>query len=76
MMVATVRLSTELEETLNSIAKRFHKKKSDIIREAITFYAQNLEKTKKTRLQKAIDKTYEADFTEYKDMEESLDDAL
>ena len=75
-MVATVRLNSELEETLNSIAKRFHKKKSDIIREAITFYADNLEKTKKTRLQKAIDKTYKADLAEYKDMEESLDDAL
>ena len=67
-MVATVRLNSELEETLNSIAKRFHKKKSDIIREAITFYAKNLEKTKETRLQKAIEKTYKEDFKEYEEM--------
>jgi predicted DNA-binding protein len=75
-MVATVRLNSELEETLNSIAKRFHKKKSDVIREAITFYAKNLEKTKKTRLQKAVEKTYKEDFKEYEDMQESLDDSL
>jgi len=67
-MVATVRLNSELEETLNSIAKRCHKKKSDIIREAITFYAKNLEKTKETRLQKAIEKTYKEDFKEYEEM--------
>ena len=75
-MVATVRLNRELEETLNSIAKRYHKKKSDVIREAITFYAKNLEKNKKTRLQKAIEKTYEEDYKEYAEMQESLDDSL
>ncbi len=75
-MVATVRLNDELEEILNSISKRFHKKKSDVIREAITFYAKNLEKTKKTRLQKAVEKTYKEDFKEYKKMEDTLDDSL
>ena len=49
-MVATVRLNSELEDTLNHIAKKLHKKKSDIIRDAISFYAKSLEDSKKTRL--------------------------
>ena len=75
-MVATVRLSSELEETLNDISQKLHKKKSDIIRDAISFYAKNLEETKKTRLQKAIDKSSKSDFNEYLDMEDSLNDGL
>jgi predicted DNA-binding protein len=75
-MIATVRLNSELEEILNSVSTKFHKKKSDVIREAIKYYAQNLEKNQKTRLQKAMDKTMKSDFKEYKDIEESLDDHL
>lgn len=75
-MVATVRLSTELEETLNNISQKMHKKKSDIIRDAISFYAQSLEDSKKARLQEAIDKTQDMDYNEYKSMEESLNDGL
>ncbi len=75
-MVATVRLDRELEEILNSISKKFHKKKSDVIREAISFYAKSLEKNQKTRLQKAMQKTSICDFEEYKDLESSLDDNL
>jgi len=73
-MVATVRLDSELEEVLNSIAKKFHKKKSDVIREAISFYAKSLEKNQKTRLQEAMQKTSMSDFKEYKELEGSLDD--
>ncbi len=75
-MVATVRLDSELEEILSSISKKFHKKKSDVIREAISFYAKNLEQNQKTRLQKAMDKTMKSDFQEYKGLESSLDDSL
>jgi predicted DNA-binding protein len=75
-MVATVRLSSELEETLNDISQKLHKKKSDIIREAISFYAKSLEDSKKTRLQDAIKKTNNSDFNEYKDMEDSINDGL
>lgn len=75
-MVATVRLDSELEATLNNLSKKFHKKRSDIIREAISFYAKNLEETKKTKLQNAIDKTMMKDFDEYKMMEETLDDGI
>ena len=75
-MVATVRLSSELEEVLNSVADRLHKKKSDVIRDAISFYAKSLDEGKKSRMQKAVAKTQEADFLEYKSMESSLNDGL
>ncbi len=75
-MIATVRLDSELEEVLNSIAKKFHKKKSDVIREAISHYAKSLEKSQKTRIQKAMAKTMESDFSEYKEIEGSLDDSF
>ena len=75
-MVATVRLNSELEEILNSISQRFHKRKSDVIREAIRFYAKNLETTQKSRMQKAMAKTAQRDFSEYKELEDSLDDGL
>ena len=75
-MVATVRLNNELEDILNSISKRFHKKKSDVIREALRFYAKDLETTQKSRIQKAMHKTAKSDFLEYKELEESLDDGL
>ncbi|CAA6799605.1 MAG: Unknown protein [uncultured Sulfurovum sp.] len=76
MMVATVRLDSELEATLNNLSKRFHKKRSDIIREAISLYAKTLEDTKKSRLHSAIDKTMTKDFDEYKTMEATLVDGI
>jgi predicted DNA-binding protein len=75
-MVATVRLDTELSQTLDDLVSTVKKKKSDIIREAIKMYAQNLENSKKSRLQKAIGKSLKADFQEHKDMEDSLNDGL
>ena len=75
-MIATVRLDSELENVLNSVAKRFHKKKSDVIREAISFYAKSLEENQKTRMQQAMNKTMKNDFIEYKAMEGSLDDSM
>lgn len=75
-MVATVRLDSELEATLNNLSKKFHKKRSDIIREAISFYAKTLEESKKSRLQNAIDKTIQKDFDEYKNMEATLNDGI
>ena len=75
-MIATVRLNAELEETLNSVSKSLHKKKSDIIREAILFYAKSLENNKKNRLKNAIQKTTKHDFNEYKNMEDTLNDGI
>jgi len=75
-MIATVRLNSELEAVLNGLSKRFHKKKSDVIREAISYYAESLEKNQKSRIQKAISKTSSSDFKEYKKLEDTLDESL
>ncbi len=75
-MLATVRLNDELAELLTSITKQFHKKKSDVIREAIRFYAKELEKNQSTRMQKAIKKTAKSDLSEYKILEDTLHDGL
>ena len=75
-MVTTVRLDSELEAILNRLAKEFEKKKSEIIRDAISFYAKAIEHRKKNRLHQAIQKTANSDFNEYKLLEEVLDDGF
>jgi len=75
-MVATVRLNEELEELLNRLTKKFHKKKSDIMREALLYYGKNLEDEHKSRMQKAMAKTAKEDYKEYKNLEEGLNDGL
>ena len=75
-MVATVRLDDNLENTLNRVSKILHKKKSDVIRDAITFYAQNIEENKKSRILNAVEKTKNIDKKEFKDFEDISDDGL
>jgi len=75
-MVATVRLNSDLEAVLNRLSKRYHKKKSEVIREAISYYAEFLEKDQKSRIQKAISKTAASDFKEYQKLEDTLDESL
>ena len=75
-MVATVRLDDNLVNTLNSVSKILHKKKSDVIRDAITFYAQNIEENKKSRILSAVEKTKNIDKKEFKDFEDISDDGL
>ena len=75
-MTATVRLDSTLEETLNTLSKKLHKRKSDVIRDAITFYAESIEKNKKNRLLNAIEKTKEADRRINTSMEGTLGDGL
>lgn len=75
-MTATVRLDNTMEETLDSLSRMLHKKRSDVIRDAIAFYAKSLEKSKKERLLDAVKKTKEKDLKEYKAMEGTLSDGL
>jgi len=75
-MIATVRLDDRLEATLNKLSINLHKKKSDIIREAITFYAKNIENSKKNRILNAVEKTKNADKLEYSLMEGTLSDGI
>ncbi len=75
-MVTTVRLNDTLEKKLDNMSKKLHKKKSDIIREAISFYSDSLESSKKSRLQSAIKKTVKKDLEVYNSIEGSLSDSL
>jgi len=42
-MTATVRLDNRLEEILETLTKKLHKGKSDVIYEVIDFFAKSLE---------------------------------
>ena len=64
-MTATVRLDEKLEFKLNNLANTLHKKKSDIIREAIEQYVSSVEKEKKFKVQMAIEKTKDIDKKEF-----------
>ncbi len=75
-MTATVRLDDALEDKLSRLSTILHKKKSDIIRDAIRFYAQNIEKDKKSRIQKAIEKTKNGDKNILNDFEGTLYDGI
>jgi predicted transcriptional regulator len=75
-MIATVRLDADLEKTLLDLTQKLHKKKSDIIRDSISFYAKNIDKTYKSRIQKAAMKTKEIDRREFLDFEDMVDDGI
>ena len=75
-MTATVRLDEQLEQRLDNMVQMLHKKKSEIIREAIEQYANSIEKAKKSKLQMAIEKTKDIDKKEFSDFEDTTDDGV
>jgi len=75
-MTATVRLDSTLEDTLNNLSTMLHKKKSDVIREAISFYAKNIEQNKKSRILNAVSKTKNIDKKEFNDFESTVNDGI
>jgi len=75
-MTATVRLDDKLEKILNKLSESLHKKKSDVIREAISFYAKNIENSKKNKILSAVKKTKHADRAEYASFEGTLSDGI
>ncbi|MGB3752219.1 MAG: CopG family transcriptional regulator [Arcobacteraceae bacterium] len=75
-MTATVRLDTTMETKLNTLAKSLHKKKSDIIRDAINYYAKSIENDKKSRISLAVEKTKKSDMMLYRDFEGTLSDSI
>ena len=76
MMTATVRLDDALTDKLNTLSNTLHKKKSDIIRDAILFYAKNIESDKKNRLLKAVEKVKHLDKKVHENMEGTLLDGI
>ena len=75
-MTATVRLDDVLEHKLEQLSISLHKKKSDVIREAILYYANSFESSKKKKMLRAVAKTLHADKEEAKLFEETLHDGL
>lgn len=75
-MTATVRLDDTLSEKLNTLSKTLHKKKSDIIREAINLYLEKAEGGQKEKLMRAIAKTKDKDKNEYMAIDGTLGDGL
>ena len=75
-MTATVRLNEALELKLERKKKTLRKKKSDVIRDAIEFYATSVESEKKSRIRLAVEKTKEADKAVYESVEGTLNDGL
>ncbi len=75
-MTTTVRLDVKREEKLSKISQMLNKKKSDVLREALDFYAKHILDEKRAKFKKVIDKVKDADFKEHKDMEGTLDDGL
>ena len=75
-MIATVRLDNGLEEILYQLTHSLHKKKSEIIRESIRFYANNINNTKKSKILNAVQKTKDIDKKEFQDFEVANSDGL
>ena len=75
-MVATVRLDESHETKLVKIAELLHKKKSDVIRDALDYYADFVLDEKKRRILKAVEKVKDADSLESKELESTLNDGL
>jgi len=75
-MVATVRLDDVHENKLEKVAALLHKKKSDVLRDALDYYADYVLNAKKRRILKAVEKVKEADTLESIEMESTLNDGL
>ena len=75
-MTATVRLDENLENSLNRVSKLLYKKRSDVIRDAISFYIQNVEENKKNRLLNAIEKIKDIDKKEFKSFQGTINDGI
>ena len=75
-MVATVRLDKKVENSLSLLTKELNKKKSDVIRDAINYYALIVESRKKAKIKDAVLKTKDADKKLLAEFEDILDEAL
>jgi predicted transcriptional regulator len=63
-MMATVRLDEEHEKKLKEAAAFLHKKKSEILREALDFYVDHIFSEKRRRILSAVEKVKTADRSE------------
>ncbi|MEA1879193.1 MAG: CopG family transcriptional regulator [Campylobacterota bacterium] len=75
-MTATVRLDDVLSDKLNKLSHSLHKKKSDVIRDAIEFYAKNIESDKKSKMLSAVEKVKNIDKSLNTEFEVTLSDGI
>jgi len=75
-MVATVRLDKERERMLEEMAKKLHRKKSEILREALDYYARHVLNERQKRMEAAVSKVCEADKKESRALNGTLSDGL
>jgi len=75
-MIATVRLNDDFTKKLENLSSVLQKKKSDVIRDAISFYSKNIENSQKNKIKNAINKTKEADKRLNNQLESTLNDNI
>jgi len=75
-MVTTVRLDREAEGNLINLSKILNKKKSEVIREAIYYYALMVEKERNKKIKEAVLKTKNVDKKVFEEYDDILDEAL
>jgi len=75
-MTASVRLNEQQSNTLERLAASLNRQKSDVLREALAFYASRIDKEKNNRIQSAVQKTRLADRQIYDEIEGTLHDGF
>ena len=75
-MTASVRLNEQQSNTLERLAASLNRQKSDVLREALAFYASRIDKEKSNRIQSAARKTRLADKKLYDEIEGTLHDGF
>ena len=75
-MIATVRLDEDHESKLKKVSEILHKKKSDVLRDALDFYADHVLNEKKQRILDAVAKVKAADAMESEALEDTINDGL
>lgn len=75
-MVTTVRFDEKRAKTLERMTTLLHKKKSEVIREALDYYAAHILQNRESRIAKAARKVAEADTEEMKIWDTTVDDGL
>ena len=76
VMTATVRLDDNLTQKLDMLSRMLHKKKSDVMRDALAYYARDVEAEKKSKIRAAVAKVHGADKAVYDAFEGAFDDGI
>lgn len=75
-MITTVRFDEERAKMLDRMTTLLHKKKSEIIREALDYYAAHVLHSRERRIAEAVKKVSKADAEEMKTWDVTVDDGL